>query len=134
MTENFVLFLDHQVIFQLPEINRGGSPIIYDRTKTSRFGILRKRDINESGILWIDVPNVFCFHLYNAWEEDDDTIVVIGSCMNPPDSIFSGSEDPTRTELTKIQLNMRMGESSRKVIVLGMNLETGQVTEPIVRK
>nr|TKS08701.1 hypothetical protein D5086_0000100000 [Populus alba] len=106
ITKNFMVIPDHQVVFKLSEMIRGGSP-------------------------WIGVPDCFCFHLCNAWEENssdgDRIIVVIGSCMDPPDSIFNQSEDPLRSELSEIRLNLRTGESSRRVIVGGMNLEAGQV-------
>ncbi|VVA98499.1 unnamed protein product [Arabis nemorensis] len=61
-------------------------------------------------------------------KERDPVIIVITSCMNPPDKIFSESREPTRMELTEIRLNLRTKESNRKVIVTGINLEAGQVT------
>ncbi|KDP20332.1 hypothetical protein JCGZ_06418 [Jatropha curcas] len=136
VSRNFVIIPDHQVVFKLTEMIRGGSPVIYDKEKTSRFGILSKNDMSESRIQWVDVPNCFCFHLYNAWEEisdnGDDIIVVIGSCMNPPDSMFSESEIPVQIELTEIRFNLRAGESTMKTLVSGMNLEVGVVNRKLL--
>ncbi|KAJ7955573.1 9-cis-epoxycarotenoid dioxygenase [Quillaja saponaria] len=131
ITENYVILPDHQVVFKLSEMIRGKSPVIHDKNKVSRFGILSKNDMDESNIHWIEVPNCFCFHLCNAWEEDydngDKIIVIIGSCMNPPDSIFNDNDDPFQSELSEIRLNLRTGKYSRRVIVEDMNLEVGQV-------
>jgi 9-cis-epoxycarotenoid dioxygenase len=83
---------------------QGGSPVIHDKSKTSWFGVLPKTNVEESRIQWIDAPNCFCFHLWNAWEEDsetvDKTVIIIGL-------------------------------STRWVIVSGMNLEAGQVNRQL---
>ncbi|XWS09107.1 hypothetical protein CRYUN_Cryun40dG0057600 [Craigia yunnanensis] len=133
ITENFVVVPDHQMVFKLSEMIRGGSPVVYDKKKKSRFGILQQNDVDGSRIQWIDVPNCFCFHLWNACEEISDNgdkiIVVIGSCMNPPDSIFNESKDLFRSELSEIRMNLRTGKSTQRVIISGMNLEAGQVNQ-----
>ncbi|PWA71342.1 Carotenoid oxygenase [Artemisia annua] len=139
ITQNHVIIPDHQVVFKLSELVRGKSPVVHDPNKVSRYGVLSKSAIDGSSIQWIDVPNCFCFHLWNAWEEDDingdKIVVVIGSCMTPPDAIFKENEDeniPLRSELTEIRLNMTKGKSTRRVIVSGMNLDAGTINKKIL--
>ncbi|KAH9297691.1 hypothetical protein KI387_029373, partial [Taxus chinensis] len=56
------------------------------------FGVqadLKSNKLAAVLLVWIKVPDCFCFHLWNAWEEDGDEIVVIGFCMTVPDTVFN---------------------------------------------
>ncbi|XP_040378281.1 9-cis-epoxycarotenoid dioxygenase NCED3, chloroplastic [Oryza brachyantha] len=136
ITENYVVVPDHQVVFKLQEMLRGGSPVVLDKEKTSRFGVLPKRATDSSEMVWVDVPDCFCFHLWNAWEEPEtDEVVVIGSCMTPADSIFNESDDRLESVLTEIRLNTRTGESTRRAILPPsnqVNLEVGMVNRNLL--
>ncbi|GJV52449.1 9-cis-epoxycarotenoid dioxygenase NCED6, chloroplastic [Tanacetum coccineum] len=139
ITQSHVIIPDHQVVFKLSEMVRGKSPVVLDPNKVSRYGVLSKSAIDGSSIQWIDVSDCFCFHLWNAWEEDDiegdKIIVVIGSCMTLPDAIFNENEDendPLRSELTEIRLNMTTGMSTRLVIVSGINLDAGTINKKLL--
>ncbi|CAH9096094.1 unnamed protein product [Cuscuta europaea] len=128
ITENFVIIPDQQLVFKISEMIRDGSPVVYDKNKIPRFGVLNKHAKDSAEIQWIEVENCFCFHLWNAWEETEDEIVVIGSCMTPPDSIFKESDEGLKSILSEIRLNLRTGKSTRKSIISEeVNLETGMV-------
>nr|GMD87594.1 9-cis-epoxycarotenoid dioxygenase [Ipomoea batatas] len=132
ITEKFVIIPDQQVVFKMSEMIRGGSPVVYEKNKVSRFGILNKYAEDSSEILWVQVPDCFCFHLWNAWEETEtNEIVVIGSCMTPPDSIFNECDEGLKSTLSEIRLNPITGKSTRKPIIQNpenqVNLEAGMV-------
>lgn len=131
ITENYVVIPDQQVVFKLQEMITGGSPVVYDRKKTSRFGILSKNARDASDIIWVESPDTFCFHLWNAWEEPaTDEVVVIGSCMTPPDSIFNECDESLESVLSEIRLNLKTGKSTRRPIIRAseqVNLEAGMV-------
>lgn len=132
ITDNFVVIPDQQVVFKMSEMIRGGSPVVYDKEKVSRFGVLDKYAEDSSAIKWVEVPDCFCFHLWNAWEEPEtDEIVVIGSCMTPPDSIFNECDEGLESVLSEIRLNLKTGKSTRRAIISNpedqVNLEAGMV-------
>uniref|UniRef100_A0ACD5ZZT0 Uncharacterized protein n=1 Tax=Avena sativa TaxID=4498 RepID=A0ACD5ZZT0_AVESA len=113
ITENFVVVPDHQVVFKLAEMFRGGSPVVLDKAKTSRFGVLPKHAVDSSEMAWVDVPDCFCFHLWNSWEEGPDEVVVIGSCMSPADSISNDEAAGTSELLVVNAADMRLEATVR---------------------
>lgn len=132
ITEKSVIIPDQQVVFKMSEMIRGGSPVVCDKEKVSRFGVLDRYAEDASGIKWVEVPDCFCFHLWNAWEEPEkDEIVVIGSCMTPADSIFNECDEGFKSVLSEIRLNLKTGKSTRKPIISNpedqVNLEAGMV-------
>ncbi|XP_047333729.1 9-cis-epoxycarotenoid dioxygenase NCED3, chloroplastic-like [Impatiens glandulifera] len=136
ITENFVVIPDQNVIFRLPEMIRDGSPVVYDDKKVSRFGVLDKKAENADQLVWIDVPDCFCFHLWNAWEEmETDEIVVVGSCMTPADSVFNECDESLKSVLSEIRLNLKTGKSTRRPIMKEtdqVNLEAGMVNKNLL--
>ncbi|KAI4303708.1 hypothetical protein MLD38_039307 [Melastoma candidum] len=137
ITENYVIIPDQQVVFKLQEMLTGGSPVIYDKNKMSRFGILCKHATDALDIKWVESPGTFCFHLWNAWEEPEtDEIMIIGSCMTPADSIFNECDESLESVLSEIRLDLKTGKSTRRPIIRDpkdqVNLEAGMVNRNLL--
>ncbi|GER42725.1 9-cis-epoxycarotenoid dioxygenase [Striga asiatica] len=133
MIHDFAITESH-VVFKLVEMLKGGSPMVYDAKKSSRFGVLPKTAKSCDEIKWIDCGDTFCFHLWNAWEEaETDEIVVIGSCMTPPDSIFNEHDEKLKTVLSEIRLDLKTGKSKKRAILSEeINLEAGMVNRNLL--
>ncbi|XP_010529159.1 PREDICTED: 9-cis-epoxycarotenoid dioxygenase NCED2, chloroplastic [Tarenaya hassleriana] len=131
ITENFVVIPDHQVVFKLGEMIAGKSPVVYDRNKPSRFGLMPKGATDSAEIIWVESPGTFCFHLWNAWESPEtEEVVVIGSCMSPADSIFNESDENLRSILSEMRINLRTRVITCRALVKEadqVNLEAGMV-------
>jgi 9-cis-epoxycarotenoid dioxygenase len=89
----------------------------------------------------VDVPDCFCFcfHLWNAWEDEaTGEIVVIGSCMTPTDAVFNESaagEESFRSVLSEIRLDPHTGTSSRRAVLSDadqVNLEADMVNRQLL--
>ncbi|XAR59340.1 9-cis-epoxycarotenoid dioxygenase [Bertholletia excelsa] len=131
ITENYVVVPDQQVVFKLPEMIRAGHLSSTNRKRRPGLEFYQKNARNASAIVWVECPDTFCFHLWNAWEEpESNEVVVIGSCMTPPASIFNDCDEPLKSVLSEIRLNLRTRKSTRRKIISGpdqMNLEAGMV-------
>ncbi|XP_024541970.1 9-cis-epoxycarotenoid dioxygenase NCED4, chloroplastic [Selaginella moellendorffii] len=134
ITDRFVVIPDQQVVFQLLRMLLGKSPVVYDPKKKARFGVLPKYATTSDELKWVEVPDCFCFHVWNAWEASEDEVVVLGSCMTPPDCVFNESpngHEEMSSVLCEIRLNLTTGTSTRTPIA-GLNLEAGTVNRRVL--
>ncbi len=75
MTREHVIFMDLPVAFDLEIALKGGMPFAFSDSYPARLGIL-KRGRPASETRWVSVQSCYVFHVANAYEEVDGTIVI----------------------------------------------------------
>nr|POE92675.1 carotenoid 9,10(9',10')-cleavage dioxygenase 1 [Quercus suber] len=91
ITENYAIFMDHPLIFKPKEmVKEKRSAFTFDATKRARFGILPRYAKDELQIRWFELPNCFTFHNANAWEEEDEVVLITCRAQHPDLDMFNG--------------------------------------------
>lgn len=74
-TKNFIVVLDLPVVFQ-PQRHPGHIfPYFWNSERAARVGLL-PRDGDLSRLAWFELPACFVFHIINAYETDDEKVIV----------------------------------------------------------
>ncbi|XP_073131906.1 probable carotenoid cleavage dioxygenase 4, chloroplastic [Henckelia pumila] len=107
VTENYAIFPDLQIQFDLMEIMRGRSPVFIDPSKIPRVGIMHKYAKDDSEMSWIVAPGLNILHVANAWEEDGgDTVVMVASYALSAEQAWE-NHDLTQFRMEKIVINVK---------------------------
>ncbi|EOA34904.1 hypothetical protein CARUB_v10019983mg [Capsella rubella] len=119
ITENYAIFMDLPMHIKPKEMVKEDKTVIsYDPTKNARFGVLPRYAKNDLMIKWFELPNCFIAHNANAWEEDDEVVLITCRHDNPDINIFSGNAkekvEHCSRELYEIRFNMKTGSASQK--------------------
>jgi carotenoid cleavage dioxygenase len=75
MTSGHIVFMDLPVVFDMVAAQRGTMPFAWSETYGARLGIL-KRGAGIESLRWVEIDPCYVFHVANAFEEADGTIVV----------------------------------------------------------
>ncbi|KAM6570635.1 hypothetical protein CsatB_018620 [Cannabis sativa] len=119
ITQNYAIFMDLPLIFRPEEMMKGKNFIIsFDATKKARFGVLPRYAKDELLIKWFELPNCFISHIANAWEEEDDEVVMITCRIENLDLSMYGGDIKQKlninASLYEMRFNMKTGVSSQK--------------------
>ncbi|MES2600497.1 MAG: carotenoid oxygenase family protein [Pseudomonadota bacterium] len=75
MTSGHVIFMDLPVVFDMPAAQRGTMPFAWSDSYGARLGVL-KRGAGIESLRWVEIEPCYVFHVANAFEEADGTIVI----------------------------------------------------------
>ncbi len=119
VTENYSLFLDFPITFDLERAMAGGPALGFDAACGSRIGVLPRFGSDED-VRWFEVEPGVVIHTANAWEEGAD-IVLQAARSKTTNIIGAGAatgDDPRET----------MGQ----LYQWRLNLDTGSVVEGLL--
>jgi carotenoid cleavage dioxygenase-like enzyme len=75
ITSGHIVMMDLPVLFDMPSAQRGTMPFAWSDTYGARLGIL-PRGAGIEALRWVEVDSCYVYHVANAFEEADGTIVV----------------------------------------------------------
>jgi carotenoid cleavage dioxygenase len=87
-SENYTLFLDFPLTFDMERAMAGESPLGFEADHGARIGVL-PRFGNDEDVRWFEVQPGVVIHTANAWEEGEE-IVLQASRSNTSDIIGAG--------------------------------------------
>nr|VDC63388.1 unnamed protein product [Brassica rapa] len=119
ITENYSIFMDLPMHFRPKEMVKEKKMLYsFDPTKKARFGVLPRYAKDELMIKWFELPNCFIFHNANAWEEDEEVVLITCRLENPNLDMVSGNDEEVlrsfSNELYEMRFNMKTGSASQK--------------------
>ncbi|PON40751.1 Carotenoid cleavage dioxygenase [Trema orientale] len=119
ITENYAIFMDLPLIFRPKEMVKEKKLIFsFDATRKARFGVLPRYAKDELLIKWFELPNCFIFHNANAWEEEDEVVLITCRLENPDLDMVSGAVkeklENFSNELYEMRFNLKTGLASQR--------------------
>ncbi|KAG2298656.1 hypothetical protein Bca4012_010123 [Brassica carinata] len=126
ITENYTIFMDLPMHFKPEEMVKEKKTVYsFDPTKKARFGVLPRYAQDDLRIRWFELPNCFIFHNANAWEEDDEVVLITCRLENPNLDMVSGNVEEILEsysgDLYEMRFNMKTGSASQKKLSASSN-------------
>lgn len=125
ITEKHAVFCDMQIVMQpMQMVLGGGSPVGADAGKVPRIGVLPKYAASEAEIRWFEAPGFNPVHAINAWEEDDELVLVAPNVLSVEHALERLELVHSCVEMVRI--NLQTGLVSRTPLSAG-NLDFGVI-------
>ena len=91
ITEHYTVFMDLPLTFRPERMQRGEPPLMFERDRPSRFGIVPRHGDNSS-VRWFEGSACYAFHTLNAYEEEDEVVLI--ACRMNSTSVLTAQDDP----------------------------------------
>lgn len=132
ITENYTIFPDLPLVFDIEKMMSGGGLVGWDPDNGCRIGIV-PRNGDDTSIRWFDIEESFLFHVANSWEEGDE--VVFQACRSNRGGIESSEGADVREQLGQLhewRFNMKTGDVASKAIDKDYYCDFPRIREDLV--
>eukprot|EP00884_Botryococcus_braunii_P002267 jgi/Botrbrau1/12040/Bobra.0293s0016.1 len=120
ITQDYVIFMDFPLLFN-PQaaLKEGKDPFMFDKTRSTRFGVMRRDAKSGKELQWYEMESMFAFHVANAWQEGP--IIKLYAAISDEKQLSMMKKEFWKTPsghpfITEICINTNTGETSRRRI------------------
>ncbi|KAH9699345.1 putative carotenoid cleavage dioxygenase 4 [Citrus sinensis] len=133
ITKRFAIFSETQLAVSAANVMLGkGMPTVFVPEKIPRIGIILKYATSDAEMKWFNVPGFNAMHVFNAWENGDDEIVLMATTATSIENLFH-KIDMVHFSLEKVRINLRTGHVFRNILST-RNLELGSINSSYIGK
>ncbi|KAJ4953170.1 hypothetical protein NE237_030002 [Protea cynaroides] len=133
ITKKYAIFPDIQIgMNPLEMIFRGRSLVGYDPKKIPRIGVIPRYAKDDSEMRWFEVAGLNMMHGINAWDEEEDVIVLIGLNIISVEHMLE-KMDLVHGSVEKVRIDLKTGIVTR-FPVSARNMEFGVINPGYVGK
>ncbi|XP_047974365.1 probable carotenoid cleavage dioxygenase 4, chloroplastic [Salvia hispanica] len=134
LTEQFIVFQDLQIEMDPTEMLWGRTPMVFNREKVPRIGVLRRDAADDGGLAWIETPGLNFLHVINAWEGDrGGRVVIVAPNFLSLDRGFL-NVSLIYSEIEMIELDVNEKKVVSRHVLSGRNMEFGVVNQAYAGK
>lgn len=112
ITENYAIFLDLPMVWDLSNVATSGLALKFDESYGARIGVMPRAGSSDD-VRWFDVDPCYIYHALNSHEAGDE--IVVDACRMVGYTTV-GMKDPPLPTLCQWRLNLKTGLSSCRQI------------------
>jgi carotenoid cleavage dioxygenase-like enzyme len=111
ITENYVIFMDLPVVYDLSKGGDGGLPLEWSEEYGARLGVMPRTGTNAD-VVWYDIDPCYVFHPLNAYEEGDK--IIIDTCRM--EHFLKRNAPKVPSLLTRWTIDQTKGSVDQKIL------------------
>lgn len=121
MTQHYMVFLHLPLCFE-PKVmvQEDKLPLKFRKDLPARIGLLPRSASDASGMIWFELPPFMAFHVFNAFEDNNGTVVKLYAChFNNMDLDLEDMRDPAldmHQVVMEYTLDIPTGNASMRMI------------------